>query len=97
MPASRDLDRKALARLLGAKRIDLAPKDKAVRTSGYAMGACSPLGQRKKLPAFIDESARNFETVFVSGGAYGLELEIAPAELARAAEAMFTAISHEGA
>jgi Cys-tRNA(Pro)/Cys-tRNA(Cys) deacylase len=95
VPASRDLDRKALARLLGTKRIDLAPKDKAVRTSGYAMGACSPLGQKKKLATFIDESAKGFETVFVSGGAYGLELEIAPAELARAAWAAFAVISHE--
>ena len=93
VPANRDLDRKALARELGSKRVDLAPKDKAVKMSGYAMGACSPLGQKKKLPAFIDESAKGFETVFVSGGAYGLELEIAPAELAKAAEALFAEIS----
>ena len=93
VPASRDLDRKALARILGSKRVDLAPKDKAVKTSGYEMGACSPLGQKKKLPAFIDESAKGFETVFVSGGAYGLELEITAEELARAAGALFAAIS----
>jgi Cys-tRNA(Pro)/Cys-tRNA(Cys) deacylase len=92
VPASRDLDRKALARLMATKRVDLAPKEKAVKTSGYEMGACSPLGQKKKLPAFIDESAKDFGTVFVSGGAYGLELEIAPVELARAAEAEFAVI-----
>lgn len=92
VPADRDLDRKALARAMGTKRIDLAPKEKAVKLTGYAMGACSPLGQKKKLPTFIDESAKDFETIFVSGGAWGLELEIAPAELARAAEATFAAI-----
>jgi len=95
VPASRDLDRKALARILGSKRVDLAPKEKAVKTTGYEMGACSPLGQKTNLPAFIDDSAKDFGTVFVSGGAYGLELEIAPEELARAAEAAFAAISHE--
>jgi Cys-tRNA(Pro)/Cys-tRNA(Cys) deacylase len=84
VPASRELDRKALARVIGVKRIDLAPKDKAVRISGYQMGACSPLGQKKQLPTFLDASAESFETIYVSGGAYGLELEIAPEELLRA-------------
>jgi Cys-tRNA(Pro)/Cys-tRNA(Cys) deacylase len=92
VPASRDLDRKALARVIGAKRVDLAPKDKAVKLTGYAMGACSPLGQKKKLPAFIDESAKTFETIYVSGGAYGLELEITAGALAAAAGATFAAI-----
>ncbi len=84
VPASRELDRKALARVIGTKRIDLAPKHKAVKMSGYQMGACSPLGQKKPLPTFLDASAESFETIYVSGGAYGLELEIAPADLLRA-------------
>ena len=92
VPASRDLDRKALARIIGTKRVDLAAKEKAVKATGYRMGACSPLGQAKKLPMFIDESARGFATIFVSGGAYGLELEIAAEELARAAGAEFAGI-----
>jgi len=86
VPASRDLDRKALAREMGAKRIDLATKDKAMKTTGYQMGACSPLGQKKKLPTWLDASAEGFETIYVSGGAFGLELEISPAELLRATE-----------
>lgn len=96
VPASRDLDRKALARVVGTKRVDLAPKDKAVKATGYQMGACSPLGQAKRLPMFIDESAKSFATIFVSGGAYGLELEIAAEELARATGAVFAAISQAG-
>ena len=92
VPASRDLDRKALARIIGTKRVDLAAKEKAVKATGYRMGACSPLGQAKKLPRFIDESARGFATIFVSGGAYGLELEIAAEELARTAGAEFAGI-----
>jgi len=93
VPASRDLDRKALAREIGAKRVDLAPKDKAIKSSGYQMGACSPLGQKKKLATYIDASAENFETIYVSGGAFGLELEIAPEELRRATEARFATIA----
>lgn len=92
VPSDRDLDRKALARTIGTKRIDLAPKDKAVKLTGYEMGACSPLGQKKKLPTFIDESARAFETIHVSGGGFGIELEIAAAELAKAVEGTFAAI-----
>ncbi|MDP2124972.1 MAG: YbaK/EbsC family protein [Parvibaculum sp.] len=93
VPADRDLDRKALARAMNTKRIDLAPQDKAVKLTGYAMGAVSPLGQKKKLPTFIDESACGFATIFVSGGAYGLELEIAADALAAAAGATFATIA----
>ncbi len=92
VPSDRDLDRKALARAIGTKRIDLAPKDKAVKLTGYEMGACSPLGQKKTLPTFIDESAKAFETIYVSGGGFGIELEIAAAELAKAVEGTFAAI-----
>ena len=93
VPASRDLDRKALAREVGAKRVDLAPKDKAIKSSGYQMGACSPLGQKKRLPTYVDVSAENFETIYVSGGAFGLELEIAPGELLKATEGRLASIA----
>jgi len=87
VPADKELDRKKLARHLKKKRIDLASKDLAIKTSGYQMGACSPLGQRKKLPIMIDDSATNFETIFVSGGALSLQMEIAPSALIEATEA----------
>ncbi len=89
VPATHDLNRKALARHLKTKRIDLADKAIAIKTTGYQMGACSPLGQKKKLPTFIDMSAKNFETVFTSGGAYGLEMEITPTELENTTTATF--------
>ncbi len=81
VPATHDLNRKALARHLKTKRIDLAEKPLAIKTTGYQMGACSPLGQKKKLPTFVDATAMNFETIYTSGGAYGLEMEIAPQDL----------------
>ncbi len=87
VPATHDLNRKSLARHLKTKRIDLADKTVAIKTTGYQMGACSPLGQKKKLPTFIDASATDFETIYTSGGAYGLEMEIAPQALQEAANA----------
>ncbi|MBL4863851.1 MAG: Cys-tRNA(Pro) deacylase [Rhodobiaceae bacterium] len=87
VPADKELDRKKLARHLNSKRVDLAPKDIAIKASGYQMGACSPLGQCKKLPTIIDSSATQFETVFVSGGALGLQMEIAPDVLISATDA----------
>jgi len=84
VPADKDLDRKVLARLMKAKRVDLAPKEKAIKLTGYQMGACAPLGQKSALPAFLDESAFGFASIYVSGGAYGLELEIAPGVLLEA-------------
>lgn len=93
VPASRDLDRKALAREIGAKRIDLAAKDKAVKITGYQMGACSPLGQKKKLPTWLDASAEGFATIYVSGGAFGLELEIEASELLKATEGKLASIA----
>ena len=67
-------------RALG-KRATLADPRLAERTTGYVAGGISPLGQRKQLPTVVDESALGFETVHVSAGRRGLELELAPADL----------------
>ncbi|MBC7310211.1 MAG: Cys-tRNA(Pro) deacylase, partial [Tetrasphaera sp.] len=61
-------------------------------SSGYVVGGISPIGQRKALPTVIDSSALTFETVFVSGGRRGFEIEIAPADLATATRGQFAAI-----
>jgi len=77
VPVAAQLDLRALG-----KRAALAGRAAAERATGYVLGGISPLGQRKRLPAFLDESALAFETIFVSGGRRGLELELAPADLA---------------
>lgn len=82
VPVSASLDLKALAAAVGGKHAAMADPAAAERTTGYVRGGISPLGQRKALPTVLDGSALDFETVFVSAGRRGLELEVAPGALA---------------
>jgi len=93
VPVTSQLDLKALAAAADGKRAGLADVAAAERATGYVAGGISPLGQRRRLPVVIDASALGFATIFCSGGRRGLEIEIAPADLIRAAGATVAAIS----
>ena len=88
VPVSAQLDLRALG-----KRAALADRAAAERATGYVLGGISPLGQRRRLPAVLDESALAFATVYVSAGRRGLELELAPADLARLTGARVAAVA----
>jgi len=87
VPVASQLDLKALAAAVGGKRAVMAEVAVAERATGYVAGGISPLGQRRRLPVVVDSSALGFPTVYCSGGRRGLELELAPADLVRAANA----------
>lgn len=93
VPVGAQLDLKALAEAVGGKRARLAELAAAERATGYVAGGISPLGQRKRLPVVVDASAREFATVFCSGGRRGLEIELAPADLVRLADATVAPIA----
>ncbi|WP_028183580.1 Cys-tRNA(Pro) deacylase [Salinispora arenicola] len=81
VPVTGELGLKALAAAVGAKRAVLADRATAERATGYVRGGISPLGQRRNLPTVLDESALHHETIYVSAGRRGLQLELAPQDL----------------
>lgn len=78
VPADRQLDLRA-----AGKRVTLADRAQAERATGYVVGGISPLGQRKRLPTTVDASALEWETILVSAGRRGLQIELAPGDLVR--------------
>ncbi len=87
------LDLKALAAVAGAKQMAMADAALAERVTGYVVGGISPLGQKRRLAVFIDLSACEYLTIFVSGGRRGLEIELSPTDLAQLVGATFCPIA----
>lgn len=93
VPVNSTLDLKALAAALGGKRATMAELAEAERATGYVAGGISPLGQKRRLPAVIDQSALSFSRIHVSAGRRGLEIELAPQDLQRLCDAQAASIA----
>lgn len=83
VPVDASLDLKALAQAVGAKRAEMADQRDAERKTGYLAGGISPVAQKTPLSTVLDESAESHETIFVSGGLRGFEIELSAADLLR--------------
>ena len=93
VPVSGSLDLKAMAAALGGKKAQMADKAVAQRATGYVLGGISPVGQRKAHRTVLDETAELHETVLVSGGRRGLDIELAPADLVRVTDAVLADVA----
>jgi Cys-tRNA(Pro)/Cys-tRNA(Cys) deacylase len=81
VPVSGSLDLKALASAAGGRRAEMADAATAQRLTGFVLGGISPIGQKRALPTFVDDTAEVLDTVYVSGGRRGFDIGLAPADL----------------
>lgn len=93
VPVSAMLNMKKMAKSVGAKKSAMALSSDVERSTGYVLGGVSPLGQKKRLKTVIDSSAESYETIFVSAGRRGLEIELSPLDLKSLVRGTFADIS----
>jgi len=95
IPVSDMLSMKQIAKAAGAKKAAMADKTDVERITGYVLGGVSPVGQKKRLKTFIDASAQQLPTMFVSAGRRGLEIQLSPKDLKNQTTAQFTSLIQE--
>lgn len=93
LPVSQQLNMKLMAKALGAKKAEMANSHDVMRSSGYVLGGVSPLGQKKRLPTVIDNSAQQYGTIYVSAGRRGLEIELAATDLCQLLQGRFAPLA----
>lgn len=81
IPGNGEVDLKALAKVSGNKKVEMIAMKDLLAVTGYIRGGCSPVGMKKRFPTFFHTSAEAFESIFVSAGVRGLQLEISPLSL----------------
>lgn len=93
VPVSSMLNMKLIAKAAGSKKAKMANANEVERSTGYVLGGVSPLGQKKRLKTVIDSSSQDFESIYVSAGRRGLEIELKAQDLAAVINGKFEVIS----
>ena len=92
MPGDHEVDLKAAAKVSGNKKVDLIPMKELLPVTGYIRGGCSPIGMKKAFPTYIHASASEHPFIYIIAGVRGLQLKLAPADLAAYVRAAFAEI-----
>ena len=92
VPGDHEVDLKAAAKVSGNKKVDLIPMKELLPVTGYIRGGCSPIGMKKAFPTYIHASASEHPFIYISAGVRGLQLKLAPADLAAYVLAAFAEI-----
>ncbi|TKI55604.1 Cys-tRNA(Pro) deacylase [Brevibacillus antibioticus] len=93
IPVEAELDLKKAAKAVGEKKIEMIPVKEITKVSGYIRGGCSPVGMKKLFPTVIDQRAQSLETIIVSGGNIGVQIEIAVEGLLQATKGSLADVS----
>lgn len=81
VPGDMEVELKALAKVSGNKKVEMIPMKDLLNVTGYIRGGCSPIGMKKRFPTYFHVTAKNYETIYVSAGVRGLQIEISPSDL----------------
>lgn len=81
VPGDMEVELKALAKVSGNKKVEMIPMKDLLNVTGYIRGGCSPIGMKKRFPTYFHVTANNYETIYVSAGVRGLQIEISPSDL----------------
>lgn len=95
VPVAKELDLKKAARCVGEKSVEMIPVADINKVTGYIRGGCSPIGMKKQFPTVLDSTAQQLDTMVVSGGKIGTQIELSPDLLAKLITAQFEEITKE--
>ena len=95
IPVAEELDLKKAAKAAGEKSVAMIHVSEITALTGYVRGGCTSIGMKKAFPTVIHESAKNFATIFVSGGKIGMQIELSPFDLCKAAGAEFGDVTRD--
>ena len=88
IPGADEVDLKKAAKVSGNKKCEMIPVKELLPLTGYIRGGCSPIGMKKHFPTYIHPTASGFDKIYVSAGQRGLQIQIAPADLIKVAQAI---------